>query len=151
VTDEKGVSKSSHELKNRGVSFGFSFFGFVKLWPFRCCRKVGFASVAMKINFGSGGKQHHFLVAAIVLLMLSHFVTPVRSFATRQVFLLTTTRGGAKASLAFSSSTTTTKMAPFAVVVEAEIEPDRMAEFLEMIKTNAENSRKEPGCIRFGA
>mmetsp|Transcript_4094 Transcript_4094/g.5373 ORF Transcript_4094/g.5373 Transcript_4094/m.5373 type:complete len:147 (-) Transcript_4094:207-647(-) len=38
---------------------------------------------------------------------------------------------------------------PFAVVVKAEIEPDRMAEFLSMIKTNAEETRKEPGCIRF--
>lgn len=39
---------------------------------------------------------------------------------------------------------------PFSVIVEAEIQPDRMEEFLGMIKTNAENSRKEPGCIRFG-
>ena len=38
---------------------------------------------------------------------------------------------------------------PFAVVVKAEIEPDRMAEFLDMIKNNAEQTRKEPGCIRF--
>ena len=79
--------------------------------------------------------------------MLSQLVAPVRSFATRQAFLASPTRGRAFASL---YSTTVTKMAPFAVVVEAEIEPDRMAEFLEMIKTNAENSRKEPGCIRFG-
>jgi hypothetical protein len=106
----------------------------------------------MKITVGSSGKRHHLLVAAIVLLMLSHLVAPARSFATRQAFLLTTTRGGVKASPTFSSksSSTATKMAPFAVVVEAEIEPDRMAEFLDMIKTNAESSRKEPGCIRFG-
>lgn len=38
---------------------------------------------------------------------------------------------------------------PFAVVVQATIEPDRMAEFLELIKTNAEETRKEPGCVRF--
>jgi quinol monooxygenase YgiN len=38
---------------------------------------------------------------------------------------------------------------PFAVVVQATIEPDRMAEFLTLIKTNAEETRKEPGCIRF--
>lgn len=38
---------------------------------------------------------------------------------------------------------------PFAVVVQAEIEPDRMAEFLELIQTNAQETRKEPGCIRF--
>jgi quinol monooxygenase YgiN len=39
---------------------------------------------------------------------------------------------------------------PFAIIVEAEIKPDRMDEFMTMIKNNAENSRKEPGCIRFG-
>mmetsp|Transcript_1094 Transcript_1094/g.2212 ORF Transcript_1094/g.2212 Transcript_1094/m.2212 type:complete len:140 (+) Transcript_1094:58-477(+) len=38
---------------------------------------------------------------------------------------------------------------PFAVVVQATIEPNRMAEFLELIKTNAEETRKEPGCLRF--
>mmetsp|Transcript_366 Transcript_366/g.665 ORF Transcript_366/g.665 Transcript_366/m.665 type:complete len:151 (-) Transcript_366:354-806(-) len=38
---------------------------------------------------------------------------------------------------------------PFAVIVKAEIEPDRMAEFLEMIETNARETRKEPGCVRF--
>jgi autoinducer 2-degrading protein len=38
---------------------------------------------------------------------------------------------------------------PFAVVVQASIEPDRMAEFLELIQKNAEATRKEPGCIRF--
>lgn len=38
---------------------------------------------------------------------------------------------------------------PFAVVVQATIEPDRMADFLALIKTNAEETRKEPGCIRF--
>lgn len=38
---------------------------------------------------------------------------------------------------------------PFAVVVQATIEPDRMAEFLELIQKNAEATRKESGCIRF--
>ena len=37
----------------------------------------------------------------------------------------------------------------FAVIVKATIEPDRMAEFLQMIETNAEETRKEPGCVRF--
>jgi hypothetical protein len=40
---------------------------------------------------------------------------------------------------------------PFGVIVEADIQPERMEEFLKLIQTNAENSRKEPGCIRFGA
>ena len=39
--------------------------------------------------------------------------------------------------------------APFSVIVEAEIEPDRMAEFLKMIENNAVQTRKEPDCIRF--
>ena len=39
---------------------------------------------------------------------------------------------------------------PFAVIVEAEIQPERMDEFLKMIENNAINSRKEPGCLRFG-
>jgi quinol monooxygenase YgiN len=38
---------------------------------------------------------------------------------------------------------------PFAVIVKATIEPDRMAEFMELIQINAENTRKEPGCLRF--
>jgi len=38
---------------------------------------------------------------------------------------------------------------PFAVIVQAEIEPDRMAEFLELMENNASESRKEPGCVRF--
>jgi (4S)-4-hydroxy-5-phosphonooxypentane-2,3-dione isomerase len=38
---------------------------------------------------------------------------------------------------------------PFVVIVEAEINPDRLDEFLPMIQTNAENSRKEPACMRF--
>ena len=44
-------------------------------------------------------------------------------------------------------SATTSK--PFAVIVKAEIVPDRMTEFMELIETNAVETRKEPGCIRF--
>ena len=39
---------------------------------------------------------------------------------------------------------------PFSVIVEAEIKADRMDEFMGMIETNALESRKESGCIRFG-
>lgn len=39
---------------------------------------------------------------------------------------------------------------PFSVVVQAEIKPDRMDEFLELIEANAIASRQEPGCLRFG-
>jgi autoinducer 2-degrading protein len=38
---------------------------------------------------------------------------------------------------------------PLGIIVQATIEPDRMAEFMELMQTNAENSRKEPGCLRF--
>uniref|UniRef100_A0A7S3DVV9 ABM domain-containing protein n=1 Tax=Entomoneis paludosa TaxID=265537 RepID=A0A7S3DVV9_9STRA len=52
---------------------------------------------------------------------------------------------------AFRQAAASTKLydKPFAVIVQATIEPDRMAEFLEMIQTNAEATRKEPGCLRF--
>ena len=38
---------------------------------------------------------------------------------------------------------------PFGVIVKAEIQPDRMAEFLLLIEKNAIETRKEPGCLRF--
>mmetsp|Transcript_18634 Transcript_18634/g.17943 ORF Transcript_18634/g.17943 Transcript_18634/m.17943 type:complete len:140 (-) Transcript_18634:277-696(-) len=38
---------------------------------------------------------------------------------------------------------------PVCVVVEAEIQPDRMDEFLDLIKKDAEGSREEEGCQRF--
>lgn len=41
------------------------------------------------------------------------------------------------------------KEKPFAVIVQTTIEPDRMVEFMELIQINAENTRKEPGCLRF--
>lgn len=47
------------------------------------------------------------------------------------------------------ASTTALMSKPFSVIVEAEIKPDRMDEFMTMIQKNAEASRKEPGCIRF--
>lgn len=42
------------------------------------------------------------------------------------------------------------KSTPTAIVVNAEIEPDRMGEFIKLIEENAIASRKEPGCLRFG-
>ena len=38
---------------------------------------------------------------------------------------------------------------PFAIVVQAEIVPERLDEFLQLIKHNAIQSRQEPECIRF--
>ncbi len=59
-----------------------------------------------------------------------------------------TSRTAAAAVTSRFMSTSDTK--PFAVIVEAEIDPNRMDEFLKLIQTNAENTRKEPGCLRFG-
>ena len=39
---------------------------------------------------------------------------------------------------------------PISIIVEADIKPERMDEFLDLIQKNAEGSRKEPGCQRFG-
>ena len=57
----------------------------------------------------------------------------------------------------WSTTTTTTttsrrdtSLFSFALLVEMEINPDRMEEFLEKIEFNAVNSRKEPQCQRFG-
>jgi len=36
-----------------------------------------------------------------------------------------------------------------AIVVDAEIEPDRVEEFLKVIEEDTLGSRKEPGCLRF--
>lgn len=49
-----------------------------------------------------------------------------------------------------SSNMSTSAKKPFAVIVQAEIQPNRMDEFLTMIAFNAAESRKEPGCLRFG-
>lgn len=37
----------------------------------------------------------------------------------------------------------------FSVIVKAEIQPDRIAEFLKIMEINSSESRKEPGCLRF--
>jgi (4S)-4-hydroxy-5-phosphonooxypentane-2,3-dione isomerase len=41
------------------------------------------------------------------------------------------------------------KQHPFAIVVQAEIVPERLDEFLHLIEHNAIQSRQEPECIRF--
>ena len=47
-------------------------------------------------------------------------------------------------------STASAESKPFSIVVEAEIKPDRIEEFLDVIEKDAVGSRAEPGCIRFG-
>lgn len=76
-----------------------------------------------------------------------------RGATTALSFVTITLRGGSAGGGDPYSTTTSLAMAdskPFAVVVTAEIQADRMDEFLDMIQFNAENSRKEPGCVRFG-
>ena len=79
-----------------------------------------------------------FLIAFLSTLSLCQGFTPLSaSTTTRALHPATALRAGGDGEK------------PFAVVVQAEIEPDRMAEFLELIQTNAQETRKEPGCIRF--
>ena len=51
---------------------------------------------------------------------------------------------------ALSEGSTPPAPKPIGVVVHAEIQPDRMEEFLDLIEKDAVGSRAEPGCIRFG-
>ena len=60
-------------------------------------------------------------------------INPARGFA-RGVCRL---RGGAPS------------MSAVAIVVDAEIEPSRIDEFLKVMEEDAKGSRKEKGCIRF--
>lgn len=48
-----------------------------------------------------------------------------------------------------TSSTTELASKPFGVIVDAEIKPDRMEEFLKIIEEDAVGSRAEEGCLRF--
>lgn len=98
-------------------------------------------------------------ITAFLLVFLSAVATTTQAFvvgpstpvpvsqASRYAF---SSRPTAPATTRQSSSTRLfAEAAPFAVVVQAEIEPDRMAEFLKLIETNAVETRKEPGCVRF--
>eukprot|EP00429_Kryptoperidinium_foliaceum_P052870 CAMPEP_0176092172 /NCGR_PEP_ID=MMETSP0120_2-20121206/46172_1 /TAXON_ID=160619 /ORGANISM="Kryptoperidinium foliaceum, Strain CCMP 1326" /LENGTH=142 /DNA_ID=CAMNT_0017426077 /DNA_START=52 /DNA_END=480 /DNA_ORIENTATION=+ len=74
--------------------------------------------------------------AAIALLL--------RSSSTTQAFAPAVSRSTSRF---YSTSLKMSK--PFAVVVEAEVQPDRMDEFLKVMEKNAQQSRQEPGCLRF--
>ena len=74
-----------------------------------------------------------------------------RSIVSSFVIPITTTTGSHLVNpwiRSMSSSSLNAK--PFAVIVQAEIQPDRLDEFMQLIEENASNTRKEPGCIRFG-
>ena len=89
------------------------------------------------------------------MLARSLLVPTVLAAATRSASAFLP-RSAASATFASSSrafSTSTTAMSagkPISIIVEADIKPERMDEFLALIQKNAEGSRKEPGCQRFG-
>lgn len=134
-------------------------FGFQKN-PSR--RKPHTSSIINHLTMGFfASRRTHCSVGAILLVpamfwpslmskvVVSAFVPPSSSpaiFVTPKCLVASTTS---------SSSTTTTALwatatkKPFAVIVKAKIDPNRMDEFLTMIETNAKASRQEPGCLRF--
>ena len=57
---------------------------------------------------------------------------------------------GPRATTSFARAMSLNATKPFAVLVQAEIQADRMDEFVKLIEENAINTRKEPGCLRFG-
>eukprot|EP00565_Helicotheca_tamesis_P002638 CAMPEP_0185728452 /NCGR_PEP_ID=MMETSP1171-20130828/3786_1 /TAXON_ID=374046 /ORGANISM="Helicotheca tamensis, Strain CCMP826" /LENGTH=143 /DNA_ID=CAMNT_0028397167 /DNA_START=73 /DNA_END=504 /DNA_ORIENTATION=+ len=48
-----------------------------------------------------------------------------------------------------AQKTSSIKAGEIGIIVEADVVPERMDEFLEMIENNAKGSRQEPGCLRF--
>lgn len=78
---------------------------------------------------------------AIASMLLSQTLWLSRTPAATAFVKLPTTSRALSSSLAADRA--------FCVIVEAEIEPNRMSEFLQMIETNAIQSRKEPDCLRF--
>ena len=48
-----------------------------------------------------------------------------------------------------SSALQSSNIKPIAIMVDAEIKPDRLDEFLDLIEKDAVGSRAEQGCIRF--
>ena len=87
------------------------------------------------------------------MLARSLLVPTVLAAATRSAsaFLPRSAASATFASLSRAfSSTAMSAGKPISIIVEADIKPERMDEFLELIQKNAEGSRKEPGCQRFG-
>ena len=85
-------------------------------------------------------------VALLLCLVTARAFAPSRepttTFVSRSRHLSRATTG-----TALNAAASTDR--PFAVIVQTEIQPDRMAEFLELIEKNAKASRQEPGCLRF--
>ena len=92
---------------------------------------IGMVALATTTHaFVIGPQQHHGMLPADARLLPQTATTTTASSRTTRLYASSNSK-------------------PFAVVVKAEIDPDRMHEFLEMIETNAVETRKEPGCLRF--
>jgi (4S)-4-hydroxy-5-phosphonooxypentane-2,3-dione isomerase len=85
---------------------------------------------------------------AFVPFCRPHLLVPGRSGPVSRA---SSTCGGPAVTTTPASPTTCLRgvSQPFAVIVQAEIQPERMEEFLDLIGTNARETRKESGCLRF--
>jgi len=72
------------------------------------------------------------------------FVPAANAFHLRQFPALPVGTAGT-----FRSSGTSSTSAAIAILVDVEIKHDRVEEFLEAMKVDAEGSREEKGCMRF--
>jgi (4S)-4-hydroxy-5-phosphonooxypentane-2,3-dione isomerase len=113
---------------------------------------MGFASRRRHCSVGAFFFYSSLLVPVIFwLLSLSQVTAFVPAVKMSKNVLL---NGGAIATMSASSTTVTTALSaaankPFAVIVKAKIDPNRIDEFLTLMETNAQASRQEPGCLRF--
>lgn len=81
----------------------------------------------------------------IILLVAESLFKCSEAFAIpRPISAISGTR-----SLALKGGSSGGAASPFCIVVEAEIEPSRIDEFLDVIEKDAIGSRAEAGCLRF--
>jgi hypothetical protein len=104
------------------------------------CLHFGTRGVAQDVEVGCHKLLFLSQLKLMKLLVTSSLLTLLRRTSA---FPLVTQHAAVRMSSTLSAK-------PFAVVVQAEIQPDRVEEFLKLIEENAINTRKEPGCIRFG-
>ena len=84
------------------------------------------------------------LLASLAVFILLGSINPSESFMPAHSSSFCRSGGSYSRTMTLSATNS-----PFGVIVQAEIEPDRMAEFLSLIENNAKQSRKEKGCLRF--
>lgn len=87
----------------------------------------------------------HIWLLFSIFLSISELVTESAAFG------VTNYCSGTKPQLnmANESIPNTNEHKPFCIVVDAEIHPDHIGEFLKVMEEDAAGSRAEPGCIRF--